>query len=80
MPYDVIFMNVKVPRMDRITATRKIHRRCPTNGPKIIGITAYALDGDKGKCLEAGTNGYISKPMQAEELAEVLKRCSLKAQ
>ncbi len=73
-------MGVKVLRMDGITAIREIHRRCPTNGPKIIGITAYALDGDKGKCLKAGTDGYISKPVQTQELAKILKRCSLKAQ
>ncbi|MFB3765995.1 MAG: PAS domain S-box protein [Methanotrichaceae archaeon] len=77
-PYDLILMDVKMPHMDGIKATHEIRKRWSDNGPKIIAITAYALDGDREKCLEAGMDDYIAKPVQKEELAEVLKRCASK--
>lgn len=73
-PYDLILMDVKMPEMDGIEAAKEIRRRWPDNGPKIIAITAYALHGDKEKCLEAGMDGYISKPMKKEDLAKVLAK------
>ena len=73
-PYDLIFMDVRMPEMDGLKATQEIRRLWPTNGPKIIAITAYALSGDREKCLEAGMDDYIAKPVQKAELAEVLKR------
>jgi CheY-like chemotaxis protein len=79
-PYDLVFMDVKMPEMDGITATREIRQRWPKNGPKIIAITAYALDGDREKCLEVGMDDYLAKPVQRSELALVLKRCTLEAQ
>jgi two-component system, sensor histidine kinase and response regulator len=79
-PYDLIFMDVRMPEMDGLLATKEIRRRWPTNGPKIIAITAYALTGDKEKCLEAGMDGYIAKPVQKAELAEILKRCAVEIQ
>ncbi len=79
-PYDLVFMDVKMPEMDGLLATQEIRRLWPTNGPKIIAITAYALAGDKEKCLEAGMDGYIAKPVQKGELAEILKRCALEIQ
>ncbi|HSD59141.1 MAG TPA: ATP-binding protein, partial [Methanotrichaceae archaeon] len=71
-PYDIIFMDVKMPIMNGIEAARKIRERWSENGPKIIAVTAYALHGDKEKCLEAGMDGYIPKPVLKEDLAEVL--------
>jgi CheY-like chemotaxis protein len=76
-PYDIVFMDVKMPVMNGIEAARAIRERWPANGPKIIAITAYVLHGDKEKCLAAGMDGYIQKPVQKEDLAEVLKRYSL---
>lgn len=73
--YDLVLMDIKMPGMDGITAAKEIRKRWP-DGPKIIAITAYALAGDKEKCLEAGMDGYIAKPVQKEELAGVLKRYS----
>lgn len=78
-PYDLVFMDVKMPEMDGLLATREIRRRWPS-GPKIVAITAYALAGDKEKCLEAGMDDYIAKPVQKGALAEALRRCSHKAQ
>jgi len=76
--YDLIFMDVKMPEVNGIEATKEIRRRWPI-GPKIIAITAYALDGDKEKCLEAGMDDYIAKPVQMGELSEALLRHSLEA-
>jgi CheY-like chemotaxis protein/anti-sigma regulatory factor (Ser/Thr protein kinase) len=79
-PYDLILMDVKMPKMDGITATQVIRKLQPEKGPKIVAITAYALEGDREMCLEAGMDGYIAKPVLTGELVEVLKRCSQKAQ
>jgi CheY-like chemotaxis protein len=73
-PYDLIFMDVKMPVMDGLEATRKIRERWPENGPKIIAITAYALHGDREKCLATGMDGYISKPLRKEDLAKMLEK------
>jgi CheY-like chemotaxis protein len=73
-PYDLIFMDVKMPVMDGLEATRKIRERWPENGPKIIAITAYALHGDREKCLATGMDGYISKPVRKEDLAKMLEK------
>lgn len=72
-------MDVKMPEMDGLEATRIIRQRWPDNGPKIIAITAYALAGDKEKCLAAGMDYYLGKPVQKEELAEVLGKYSQRA-
>ena len=76
--YDLILMDVKMPEMDGITATRVIRKLHPKRGPKIIAITAYALEGDKEKCLEAGMDDYISKPVKMEKLVEILKGAAIK--
>jgi signal transduction histidine kinase/CheY-like chemotaxis protein len=73
-PYDVIFMDVKMPVMDGLEAARRIRERWPDNRPKIVAITAYALHGDREKCLAAGMDGYISKPVRKEDLADVLSK------
>lgn len=75
LPYDVILMDVQMPEMDGFEATRKIRRMHLSKQPKIIAVTAYALDGDREKCLESGMDDYISKPVQIRELSEALKRC-----
>ncbi len=71
--YDVVLMDVKMPVMDGLEATRIIRQRWP-DGPKIIAITAYALEGDREKCLKVGMNDYISKPVQKVDLARVLEK------
>ena len=71
-PYDLVLMDVRMPEMDGLQATRIIRQRWPDNGPKIVAVTAYALQGDKEKCIEAGMDDYISKPIRMNELAAVL--------
>lgn len=66
-------MDVKMPEMDGLEAARIIRQRWPNDGPMIIAITAYALEGDKEKYLGAGMNDYIAKPIQKEDLARALK-------
>ncbi len=71
--YDVILMDVQMPEMDGLEATRQIVKRwSPESRPKIIAMTANAMAGDREKCLKAGMDGYISKPVRMHELSNAL--------
>lgn len=72
--YDLVFMDVHMPGMDGLEATRHICSEWPTGRPKIIAMTADALQGDREQCLEAGMDGYISKPVRVEELRTILEK------
>ncbi len=72
-PYDLIFMDIRMPEMDGLTATKEIRKLRPENGPKIVAITAFAMDGDKEICLEAGADEYIAKPVKVDDLAALLR-------
>jgi PAS domain S-box-containing protein len=72
-PYDVVLMDVQMPEMDGLVAAQEIRKLWP-KGPKIIAITAYALKGDRERCLAAGMDDYISKPIVIEELRRVLEK------
>ncbi len=78
--YDLVLMDVRMPEMDGITATREIRKLWPENGPRIIAVTAYALKGDRERCLEAGMDDYISKPIQKKELEAILRNYSVLAE
>ncbi len=75
-PYDLILMDVKMPEMDGLTASRMVRNRFPEKGPKIVAITAYGLEGDREKCLNAGMDDYIAKPIKLNELAELVDKIS----
>ncbi|OPY52282.1 MAG: hybrid sensory histidine kinase BarA [Methanosaeta sp. PtaU1.Bin112] len=72
-PYDVVLMDVQMPEMDGLAAAQEIRKLWP-RGPRIIAITAYALKGDRERCLAAGMDDYISKPIVIEELKRVLEK------
>lgn len=73
--YDLILMDVRMPEMDGITATRFIRQLQPERKTKIIAVTAYALEEDREVCLKAGMDGYIAKPVKMNELADILVKC-----
>ncbi len=76
-PFDLVLMDVQMPEMDGFEATRLIRQNEAENGQShmpIIAMTAYAMKGDMERCLEAGMDGYVSKPISAELLkAEIIK-------
>ncbi|NET73780.1 MAG: response regulator, partial [Sphaerospermopsis sp. SIO1G2] len=74
--YDVILMDLQMPEMDGLTATRQICQEWPLySRPWIIAMTANAMQGDREKCLEAGMNDYTTKPIRIEELTNALSNC-----
>jgi CheY-like chemotaxis protein len=76
--YDVILMDVQMPEMDGLEATRQILTKWPTSHPSIIGLTANALEGDREACLAAGMSDYISKPIRVNELVQALLKVNRK--
>ncbi len=71
--YDVVLMDVQMPEMDGLEASRRIVTRWP-NGerPRIVAMTANAMQGDREQCLAAGMDDYITKPIRVERLVEAL--------
>jgi CheY-like chemotaxis protein len=72
-PYDVVLMDVQMPEMDGLEASRRI-KQGGTAVPRIIAVTADAMQGDREKCLAAGMDDYITKPIHVEALVEALAR------
>jgi two-component system sensor histidine kinase/response regulator len=78
MPYDVILMDCQMPRLDGYAATRRIREiESRTPGMRrhhIIALTANSMSGDRDKCLQAGMDDYVSKPVRREDLAAALEK------
>ena len=74
--YDLVFMDVQMPEMDGLTATREIREREKQTGRHlpIIAMTAHAMKGDQERCLEAGMDGYLSKPVSTPQIAAAIAR------
>ena len=75
LPYDAIFMDCQMPEMDGFEATQEIRRRegAGVHRP-IIAMTANAMQGDRERCLDAGMDDYVSKPIRKADLTETLER------
>jgi signal transduction histidine kinase/DNA-binding response OmpR family regulator len=86
-PYDMIFMDVQMPEMDGLEATRQIRERQKSPAQPghfkpfiaIVAMTANAMQGDREKCLGAGMDDYIAKPVRPEDLRVVVERWGSKA-
>ncbi len=72
--YDVVLMDVQMPLMDGLNATRVIKQELGLRALPIIALTAFALPGDDTRCLEAGMDYYLSKPVKRKDLYETLQR------
>jgi len=74
--FDLIFMDVQMPELDGLDATRRIREKERVRGERIpiIAVTAHAMSGDREHCIEAGMDDYVSKPIQRSDLAQVIER------
>jgi signal transduction histidine kinase/DNA-binding response OmpR family regulator/ligand-binding sensor domain-containing protein/PAS domain-containing protein len=74
--FDLILMDVQMPDVDGLEATREIRKREASTGKHIpiVAMTAHAMEGDRERCIEAGMDDYISKPIKASMLFEVIER------
>jgi signal transduction histidine kinase/DNA-binding response OmpR family regulator len=74
--YDLVLMDVQMPEMDGIEATRAIRQRESAAGGHvtILAVTAHAMEGDETRCLAAGMDDYVSKPLRFDDLAQKLAR------
>ncbi|MBL9101233.1 MAG: response regulator [Myxococcales bacterium] len=75
--YDVVFMDVQMPVMDGLAATREILlRRAGGSRPRIVAMTAHAMPRLRQACMEAGMDDYVAKPIRTEDLARALAACA----
>jgi signal transduction histidine kinase/CheY-like chemotaxis protein len=73
-PYDLVFMDMQMPVMDGITATRQIRAQQQSKHLPVVAMTANAMDRDRQKCIDAGMNDFLVKPIEPRELWAILLR------
>jgi CheY-like chemotaxis protein len=71
---DLILMDIQLPGMDGLSATRELKTDPEVKGIPVIALTAYAMLGDEQKALEAGCVGYIPKPLDTKEFPNIISR------
>ncbi|MBL8076741.1 MAG: response regulator [Anaerolineales bacterium] len=69
---DLILMDIQMPKMDGLEATRRLRAQPEFASVPIIALTAFAMPGDRERCLEAGANEYMSKPVILRKLLELI--------
>jgi len=75
-PFDVVLMDVHMPELDGLEACRRIHTEWPANArPRIVAMTAGAMEEDRQACFDAGMDDYIAKPIRLSNLQLALERC-----
>jgi signal transduction histidine kinase/DNA-binding response OmpR family regulator/HPt (histidine-containing phosphotransfer) domain-containing protein len=72
--YDIVFMDVQMPGIDGLETTRLVRRMAGLDRVPIIAMTAYAMQGDRERCLAAGMNDYVSKPVRPDDIANAIAR------
>lgn len=76
-PYDLVLMDVRMPEMDGVEATRYVRQHMAAQvQPRIVAVTAEALDGDRERLLSLGMDDYLSKPIRPDELLKILQRAT----
>jgi CheY-like chemotaxis protein len=75
-PFDLVLMDVQMPVLDGLQATRDIRAREKNTGrrTRIVALTANAMQGDEDRCIAAGMDGYLTKPLRAEKLQEAVQQ------
>ena len=71
---DVILMDIQLPRMDGLTATRLLQLNAATQGIPCVALTALAMRGDRERCLEAGCVAYLDKPLNLDEVVDLIEK------
>ena len=75
--YDLVLMDVQMPDMDWLEASRRITAQHPQNErPRVVGVTANAMQGDREACLAAGMDDYLTKPIRVDTLVQALRATS----
>ena len=77
---DLIIMDVQLPKMSGLEVTRRLREIPEFNRTPIVAITAYAMKGDEEKALDAGCNAYLSKPIRARDLPNLVAKMLLQGQ
>jgi CheY-like chemotaxis protein len=72
---DIILMDIQMPELDGLEAIRRLRRMPDWNQKPIVALTAMAMAGDRERCLAAGANYYMSKPVSLRELTTVIESC-----
>jgi len=77
---DLIIMDIQLPKLNGLEVTRKLRETPELRHTPIIGVTAYAMKGDKERVIESGCDAYLSKPINTRELPEVISQMLLQRQ